>query len=242
MDVGGIKPLMLVAAVVLLSLVRCSQAFAAYVWNDPAQSSQQMTVPVRLSNGDILIDNFEYWDSPANHGWVTNTPAYPVWGYGVGYGNLTTVFDSREVSRVLDVYMPASVFLPNLQRFSISKDICIPGSSQPIDSNNAYLSFKIRAPVIIENFNSFCFMVMGDLSDGTPYVIELIPEELTIGDSKESFEATACLAEGVLSASNSKFGTFSDSDLPHSWNSWAFFGISTQFKRLNRVLSPILFS
>jgi len=200
MDVGGIgiKPLMLAAvAVVLLSLICCSQASAAYVWNDPAQSSQQMTVPVRLSNGDILIDNFEYWDSPANHGWVTNTPAYPVWGYGVGYGNLTTVFDSKEVSRVLDVYMPACVFLPNLQRFSISKDICKPGSSQPIDSNNAYLSFKIRAPVVIENFNSFCFMVMGDLSDGTPYVIQLIPEEFTIGDSKKSFEATACLAEGV---------------------------------------------
>jgi len=199
----SIKPFVLAfAAAVLFLLICCSQASAAQVWNDPSQTSQQMTVPVRLSTGGILIDNFEYWDSPRNHGWMTNEPAYPVWGYGIGYGDLATILDYREGSRVLDVSMPASVFLPNIQRFSISKEIFNPDSQAmsshlPLDPNNAYLSFKIRAPLAIENFASFCFMVMGDLSDGTPYVIRLIPKEVTIGDSKESFEASAALVKGV---------------------------------------------
>ncbi|MGA1789964.1 MAG: hypothetical protein ACMUIM_00640 [bacterium] len=30
----------------------------------PYQSSQ-----FEWSNGDIIVDNFEYWDSPKNHGW-----------------------------------------------------------------------------------------------------------------------------------------------------------------------------
>jgi hypothetical protein len=83
------------------------------IWNFPAFTSQPLIVPtVSRTEGDILVDNFEYWDSPYNHGWMQSEPPYPVYGFGMGYATIfNTVMDLQQGSRVLDVYRPASIFL-----------------------------------------------------------------------------------------------------------------------------------
>ena len=55
------------------------------IWKLPAFSTQPLVVPTASPiTGDILVDNFEYWDSPYNHGWMQSEPDYPVYGFGMG--------------------------------------------------------------------------------------------------------------------------------------------------------------
>jgi len=192
--------IMLILSVMLFLLLN-HQAAAELgdTWAQPELLSQVMYLPFSLPNGDVIIDNFEYWDSPLNHGWTTNTPPYPVWGYDIGYGRLITVLDPFEVSRVLNVYMPPSVFLPNLQRFAISKALTSPDPADFInqDPNHnpaqppqcTHLSFKIRAPLTVEMFDTFTFIINGTLKDTSRmdkiyyYAIRLIPREICPGCS-----------------------------------------------------------
>ncbi|MEW6382268.1 MAG: hypothetical protein AB1611_22110 [bacterium] len=162
-------------------------------WAQPEQLYQATSLPFSLPNGDVIVDNFEYWDNPLNHGWTTNEPPYPIWGEDIGYGRLMTVLDTIEVSRVLNVYMPPSVFLPNFQRFAISKALASPDPADfvnPDPNNNpsqspqcTHLSFKIRAPLTVEMFDSFTFIIQGTLKDPLYrdkvyyYAIRLIPRE-----------------------------------------------------------------
>ncbi|MGA1845304.1 MAG: hypothetical protein ACMUIS_12140 [bacterium] len=64
-------------------------------WEDPFKGE-----------GDILVDNFEYWDSPYNHGW--RAPEYPWPNYPIGPWTgpswFTTTLDLQAGSRVLDVF------------------------------------------------------------------------------------------------------------------------------------------
>jgi len=165
-------------------------------WMPPEQLYQTTQLPFLTSIGDIIIDNFEYWDNPRNHGWNTNEPSYPIWGYGIGNGKIATVLDSIEVSRVLNVYMPASIFIPEFQRYTISKALNSPDPFSFIspDPNNSsqlprcsYLSFKIRAPLTVEMFDTFTFTIHGTLKDPLHrdklyyYAIQLIPREDCLG-------------------------------------------------------------
>ncbi|MEW5818212.1 MAG: hypothetical protein AB1798_22840, partial [Spirochaetota bacterium] len=84
---------------------------ASNEYRDMVVTSVPLITPMKNDRGDVLVDDFEYWDSPMNHGWTTNEPLYPVWGNGIGYGNLQTLLDSRIGSRVMAVTMPYSVFL-----------------------------------------------------------------------------------------------------------------------------------
>jgi hypothetical protein len=152
------------------------------IWQFPAFQSQPLVVPTASpTTGDILVDNFEYWDSPYNHGWTQSEPDYPVYGFGMGYATIfNTVLDLQEGSRVLDVYRPASIFLigtPYAKHFislflpttsadggaGINLD---PNSDDPI---NAVLSFKFRAPLGMEPWDIFEFLVNGTTlgEDGT---------------------------------------------------------------------------
>jgi len=63
----------------------------------------------------FVWQDFEYWDSPRNHGWICSSPSYPVWG-PVGYGTLRTAIDARLQSRVLVIESMPSTF-NNLFRF-----------------------------------------------------------------------------------------------------------------------------
>ncbi|MGA1797053.1 MAG: hypothetical protein ACMUIL_14475, partial [bacterium] len=71
--------IMLCVAVTLVFAITQSTAVAQIrfgfppLWDFPSFSSQPLQVPTWedpfTGEGDILVDNFEYWDSPYNHGW-----------------------------------------------------------------------------------------------------------------------------------------------------------------------------
>ncbi|MGA1867560.1 MAG: hypothetical protein ACMUJM_03325 [bacterium] len=177
------------------------------VYTEPGQTTQSMVVPNLIDDGtSILIDNFEYFDSPYNHNWHTSDPAYPVWGFGVGYGTFETILDSAEGSRVLKTYRPSTVFMPNMERYMIMNNFAITGPI-PVGTGSyiwdpshnegqwvttggiegfPYIEFKINAPVAIEEFDMFEFQVLitvGGDENATPpvppasYVVALLPSE-----------------------------------------------------------------
>lgn len=112
--------------------------------------------------GTLVIDSFEYWDNPQNMGWQIIHPGletgYPVWGMGLGIGQLQTLIDFQEGSRVLEAYMPATLMVPNIQRMMIRKAIQAP-------ADYSVLSLKLRSPVAIETFDTV--EVVAVLQDGT---------------------------------------------------------------------------
>jgi len=132
--------------------------------------NQQVLLPdeygALVGPGTILLDNFQYWNPPRDMGWEPIEPPYPVWGAGIGYGMMETVVDFQEGSRVLDVYCPASLFLPmntpNYMPYTISKEAKFRAGAQKFDGiPGAYseLQFKVRAPLAIELFDTFRFIV-----------------------------------------------------------------------------------
>jgi len=134
----------------------------AAVSYQPVQNSMPLSVnipatvntPLVATNEMVLIDNFEYWESPLNQGWHATEPGYPggfpVWGMNIGPGMLSTVIDYQEGSRVLEVYYPSNVYVPNMQKYMVSYLI---GTTIP--ANYSVLSLKMRAPVSIEDFDSY---------------------------------------------------------------------------------------
>jgi len=159
----------------ITSVTMLVPATRANVFQFPAFLSQPLQVPAwqkpATGEGDILIDNFEYWDSPYNHGWVQREPAYPVYGFGMGYAMVfNTVLDLQEGSRVLDVYRPPSVFLLGtpFEKHGILYNLFTPpaaGSGSVADhidlAKNPILSFKLRAPLGIEPWDIFELDVIG---------------------------------------------------------------------------------
>lgn len=130
----------------------------------PEFFQQPLQVPTQILGG-LLIDNFEYWDSPYNHGWIQIEPPYPVYGYGIGYATIfNTVLDLQEGSRVLDVYRPSSVFLLGPKPFEpyAKHAIRYPCGNGCLGINlqqYPILSFKFRAPLGIEFWDIFEFRV-----------------------------------------------------------------------------------
>lgn len=140
----------------------------------PSQTAQAMSLPAPVGSAaapGVLLDNFEYWETPQNHGWTINHPGmpngYPLWGIGVGIGAIETVIDFQEGSRVLEAYMPATLFVPNIQRFSI---VYQPTVAVPVDTYSVF-SVKMRSPVAVENFDTYEIVVL--TTDGVEY--HLIP-------------------------------------------------------------------
>ncbi|MBN2372660.1 hypothetical protein JXL19_02575 [bacterium] len=152
------------------------QSLAVAAWSDPANG-----------DGDLLVDNFEYWDSPCNHGWRQVETYYPVYGFGTGYVSVfQTVIDFQGGSRVLDVYRPPSIFLINTpyEKHGITYDLYTPmqpGSNclnQGIDlSKTPVLSFKFRAPIGIELFDIFEFNITGTTRRGYRVLVRILPLE-----------------------------------------------------------------
>jgi len=136
------------------------------IFHLPSFHSQPLLMPTTSPiTGDILIDNFEYWDSPYNHYWTQLEPPYPVYGFGIGYALVfNTILDLQRGSRVLNVYRPMSVFLLGTmyELHGISKDLLTPPSnSTPLGDvgidldKNGILSFDFRAPLGIEPWDIF---------------------------------------------------------------------------------------
>ncbi|MGA1845306.1 MAG: hypothetical protein ACMUIS_12150 [bacterium] len=116
-----------------------------------------------MAEGDILVDNFEYWDSPYNHGWRNL-------GYGSVYGIIDsgysgpfqTILDLQARSRALDVvvqhWYPPWAFIPRLctsfdDRQSILYSLYTPPSAADTNGaigismeTNAIFTFDFWAP------------------------------------------------------------------------------------------------
>jgi hypothetical protein len=175
--------LVLTLVLVMVRTTAMAQYFLGFppLWQNPAFSQQPMQVPtISQTTGDILIDNFQYWDSPYNHGWQQIEPAYPVYGYGLGYATIfNTVLDLQQGSRVLDVYRPASVFLLGTpyQKHQILYQLPgIPLKNTYVDDDgdilldpeldgtevagNGVVSFDFRAPLGIEPWDIFEMVVI----------------------------------------------------------------------------------
>ncbi|MGA1870023.1 MAG: hypothetical protein ACMUJM_15925 [bacterium] len=159
----------------------------------PLNSSAQFGV-------EGLEDNFEYWDTPQNHGWIVNEPSYPggfpVWGMNLGPGLLSTLLDFQEGSRVLEVFYPATVTIPDIQKYSIARNI--------INATNPVLSLKLRAPIAIEEFDSVEIIALCTVEDvaastNTTIPVRLIPRAVDAINPVERPEENAALTnEGLI--------------------------------------------
>lgn len=153
----------------------------------------------------FLLDNFQYWKDPRSMGWTPEEPDYPLFGAGIGYGDLRTVVDFEEGSRVLDVARQSSVFLPfnnpQMVPYTISKTLdlsqltgrvgalpaCFPSCTgaaycgMPLPGLYSELTFKVRAPLSLEIFDMFRFEANVLLTDGTCAKIILVPRDLQAG-------------------------------------------------------------
>jgi hypothetical protein len=201
---------LMVCMIVTLAFVTVRSAAIAQVgfgfpplWDYPSFSSQPLQVPTWEDpfngEGDILVDNFEYWDSPYNHGWIQQEPAYPVYGFGLGYATIfNTVLDMQEGSRVLDVYRPASVFLLSTpyERHQIFHGLVTPPSSADTDGAecirmiatdddetvNPVISFDFRAPLGIEPWDIFELTVIGEGNDADNSIsVRIVPIQPNAG-------------------------------------------------------------
>jgi hypothetical protein len=107
----------------------------------------------------FVSDDFEYWNSPSNHGWTTSDPSYPVMGYNVGYGLISTQPDPPEGSRVLTVHSTPSVF-NRLQPYCLANyHLKDPNTGQTPQQTG--FSYKIKAPESLEKFKLVqCYLLI----------------------------------------------------------------------------------
>jgi len=103
----------------------------------------------------FVWQDFEYWDSPRNHGWICSSPSYPVWGgYPfVGYGNLKTDIDYQLQSRVLKLDSMPSAFNQFYTFFAWNQSVVYP-TGDPIN-DKPIISFNIRMFMGIEWFDQW---------------------------------------------------------------------------------------
>ncbi|MGA1863444.1 MAG: hypothetical protein ACMUHX_00115 [bacterium] len=216
-----IKTLMVCLTVTLAFVMVSSLAMAQVgygftpLWQLPSFQSQPLSVPTWQDpyngEGDLLVDNFEYWDSPYNHGWMQQEPSYPVYGYGIGYATIfNTVLDLQEGSRVLDVYRPPSVFLLSTpyERHQVFHSLYSPASAANPDAEacismetNPTISFDFRAPLGIESWDIFNLSVIGEDESGDKSItVSIVPVQPNAGTYLGAVNSTSGmygLAAGV---------------------------------------------
>ncbi|MGA1796000.1 MAG: hypothetical protein ACMUIL_09090 [bacterium] len=155
----------------------------------PAFESKSLDVPAwqypETGDGDILVENFEYWDSPCNHGWRQHEPPYPLYGFGMGYAALFgTVLDMREGSRVLEVYRPPSIFLigREYERHRISIGLATPPSPERHEGRGyidltalPILSFRFLTPLALDAWEMFQCDVLCRTEKGHRVTISMKP-------------------------------------------------------------------
>ncbi|MEW5802406.1 MAG: hypothetical protein AB1847_09915 [bacterium] len=181
--------------VLMVSLVMASaiglMASGAIAQNIPTQLQLREGKGQQVG-GTIVLDNFQYWNSPRDQGWKAYEPAYPIWGAGIGLGIYETVVDFQEGSRVLEVHSNPSVFLPmggnQYMPFTITKD------ANYFDAGNearkgipgafSTMSLNLRAPLSVEWFDTFRVIVrVRVIADVTPSASGMI--DIGGGDLRE---------------------------------------------------------
>jgi len=156
--------------VLMVSLVMASAigllASGAFAQNISTQLILQGGIGQQVG-GTVLLDNFQYWNSPRDNGWEAYEPSYPIYGAGIGLGTMETVVDFQEGSRVMDVYSNPSVFMPmggnTYNPYTITKDANYrdAGNAERKGIPGAFstMSVKVRAPLSIEWFDTFRVIV-----------------------------------------------------------------------------------
>jgi len=189
------------------------QLFIINVTEAQEWPSQKLQIMLTDENGrefldGILLDNFEYWNNPHKMGWKIIdfwSPYTYIWNYSSFY--LNAVLDFEEGSRVLDVYMPPSVFLIDILKNStcaIKKKAAYTDPNgavfQSIPAEFNFLHYKVRAPLAIEQFEAFRFE-MEVTTDSNGYAkIVIIPKDKVEGVSPGNFLET--VEEDVETISN----------------------------------------
>ncbi|MGA1863493.1 MAG: hypothetical protein ACMUHX_00360 [bacterium] len=113
-------------------------------------------IPNSLIAETYLWQDFEYWDSPRNHGWISSTPSYPVWGAFpyIGFGNLKTTIDPRLQSRVL-VFDSMTSPLNKFYRFRAVNQLIPDPDPDTSGFDKNIVSFNIQNFLGIEQFDQW---------------------------------------------------------------------------------------
>jgi len=137
----------------------------------------------------LVIDDFEYWDSPYNHGWESSDYAYPVMGYGIGYGQIFTQLDFAEGSRVLTVHYQPSVF-NRMEPYCLANyKLKDPETGQA--PKTVGFSYKLKAPISFENFTHLrCFLLIKTSESGWLWLSYLPVEGKKVQDLGNFLPAT----------------------------------------------------
>jgi len=141
----------------------------------------------------ILLDNFEYWNSPEQMGWEFINLCYP-YPYSSAwhptYLNLNNLLDFDEGSKVLDVYIPPDPFLLwvlNNQTLAVRKKAAYINSNgvvfDSIPDDFHFLHFKVRAPLAVEQCQTFRFEVEVTTKSNGHAKIVIIPKDKVEGVS-----------------------------------------------------------
>lgn len=166
----------------------------AQIMNTQVMLQNRYAAPIGAndSNPDAyLVDNFEYWNNVRNMGWQVFEPAYPVWGYGIGYAQLNCILDFEEGSRVLDAKRPFPVFLFNTeyQGFKMVKPAQYYDSStdeaENIPGTYSIFSVKMRMPFGIEHFQKPSATVTFDTTNAKNISIKFIAREQSYSTEPE---------------------------------------------------------
>lgn len=116
------------------------------------------------SSESFFLDDFEYWDSPNNHGWISSDYTYPIYGFGVGYGTCRVENNPAEGSRVLMVNCQPSA-LNAFQPYVIANyHFCDPDTGYAPDQ--PIFSYKIKAPLAAE-YSALvrCYLLIKTIGD-----------------------------------------------------------------------------
>jgi len=157
--------------------------------------------------GTVLLDNFQYWNSPRDNGWEAFEPSYPIYGAGIGLGTMETIVDFQEGSRVMDVYSNPSVFMPmggnTYNPYTISKDAnyrAADGAERKgIPGAFSTMSVKVRAPLSVEWFDTFRVVVRVRVQAGTSASIDgmVAGEDVPLGASQVGCPACTPVSLGM---------------------------------------------
>ncbi len=168
-------------AQILTSQIMCQNGYAVALDRTGTRIDPNDTANIDT----VLVDNFECW----NNNWYNrnNIPPYPIWGYGLVYGQVNIVLDFEQGSLVLDVYRPMSVFLMNTgyDVYQIYWQTVLT-NNKPTPGTCSVMSLEVRAPLAIEYLDTFSITVSTKVtaSDGTTGVdfsIEFRPIEGPMG-------------------------------------------------------------
>lgn len=186
MNNKGFLKVLMVSFVMSMAIGLLAGSGMAQVMPQQVMLQNQLGV---LVGETVLLDNCEYWKDARSMGWDAVEPPYPIYGAGLGYGTFNTVLDFEEGSRVLDVYRPASAFLPfnpqmNYMPYTIMKNAAYMDAngvhtSIPGTFNN--MSFKVRAPLSFEMFDTFSATIVVKSDAGGYANIVLLPKDKVVG-------------------------------------------------------------